>query len=91
MRNKQITLFIVVAAIAFFGALVYNTMSYSKHRVEVCMEFAGKKNCRIAQGATKEAAVRMAIENACALISSGMTESMACTGTPPKSINWIDK
>jgi heme/copper-type cytochrome/quinol oxidase subunit 3 len=91
MRNKQLTLFIAVGAIVFFGALIYNTMSYSQHRVEACMEFEGRKNCRIAQGATKEAALRMAIENACALIASGMTQSMACTSTPPKSVRWIER
>lgn len=89
--NKRLVLMIVVAAIAFVGALVYNTLSYQQYRVEVCMEFQGRTNCRTALGKTQEVALRTATENACATIASGMTESMACDRTPPKSVRWLTK
>ncbi len=89
--NKKFALIIAFAAVGFIGALIYNTMSYSQHRVEVCMEFEGRTDCRTALGSTKELALRTAIDNACALIASGMTQSIACTNTPPKSVKWLDK
>lgn len=53
------------------------------------MEFQGRSECRTAAGPTEQQALRTAIENACALIASGMTDSMACDRTPPKSVRWI--
>jgi hypothetical protein len=44
----------------------------------------------VASGTTREQAVRTATDNACALIASGMTESMACTSAPPVSVKWLD-
>lgn len=89
--NKRLVLMIVLAGIAFVGALIYNTMSYGQYRVEVCMEFQGRTNCRTSLGKTEETALRTATENACATIASGMTESMACDRTPPKSVKWLSK
>jgi hypothetical protein len=79
----------IAAAIAFIALLVYMTTGLSQHRVEVCMEFQGRSNCRTASGPTKEAALRTATENACATISSGMTESTACARMPPTSVKWL--
>jgi hypothetical protein len=89
--NKKFVWIIVCAAVGFVGALVYNTMSYSQHRVEVCMVFEGRENCRTALGGTKEAALRMAVDNACATISSGMTQTIACGNTTPKSVKWLER
>jgi hypothetical protein len=33
-------------------------------------------------------ALRTATENACALISSGVTDSNQCHNTPPDSVRW---
>jgi hypothetical protein len=52
------------------------------------MEFQGKQSCRIASGTTKEQALRTASENACAIIASGMTDSMACDRSTPTRITW---
>lgn len=81
----------IVGTILFFGGLYYNTVSFNSYRVEVCMEFRGRTDCRTAQGASEEAALRTAIDNACALISSGMTDSMACTSSRPKSVRWLSR
>ncbi len=82
-------LWIALAVGIFVALLVSSTMGQSKFRVEVCMEFHGRSECRIAAGPTEQQALRTAIENACALIASGMTDSMACDRTPPKSVRWI--
>ena len=89
--NKKIVLIVAFASVGFVGALIYNTMSYSQFRVEVCMEFEGRSNCRTALGNTKEVALRTAIDNACALIASGMTQTIACSNTPPKSVKWLER
>ena len=85
----------VVLAIAFFalviGAVVYTTMSASasKYRCEVCVEFQGRTQCRTAAAATEMQALRTAQENACALIASGVTDSMQCGNTQPLSVKWL--
>ena len=85
MKNKGV--WIVVIFIAAFIAIMYtSTQGLKAYRVEVCMEFQGQSACRIASGSTKEHAQRTATDNACALISSGMTDSMSCTNTPAKKI-----
>lgn len=83
-------LLVIAAALAFIALLAYMSMGMKQHRVEVCMEFQGRQNCRIAAGPTKEQALRTATENACATISSGMTDSMTCGKTPPVSVKWMD-
>jgi hypothetical protein len=81
---------IVLAVVGFIGLLAYMSMGQKQHRVEVCVEFNGQKNCRIAAGPTREAALRTATENACATITNGMTESMSCGHKPPISSKWLD-
>jgi hypothetical protein len=78
----------IVAIVGFFAILAMLTMGQSKHRVEVCMEFQGKQSCRTASGPTREQARRTATDNACALIASGMTDSMACQATQPIKVEW---
>ena len=69
----------IVFVIVFLAVLVYTTLNLARnrHRVEVCMQFNGQTNCRVASGATEENAMRAAITNACALIASGVTDSHA--------------
>lgn len=89
MKNKGV--WIVVIFLAAFLAIMYtSTQGLKAHRVEVCIEYQGREACRIASGDTKEHAQRTASDNACALIASGMTDSMACTNTPPKKITWLE-
>ncbi len=89
--NKKLVLIIVFCAIGFLAALIYNTIPYSQNRVEVCMVFEGRENCSTSLGQTKELALRSATDTACAMIASGMTQTIACSNTPPKSVKWLDK
>ena len=84
MKNKGFL--IVVGALLFLGLLVYLTLGQKQHRVEVCVEYNGRRNCRTASAPTVEAATRTATDNACATIASGMTETMTCGRTPPLSV-----
>jgi hypothetical protein len=87
--KKKVLIGIVTAA-AFIALLTYMSLGMRQHRVEVCVEFQGRKNCRTAAGPTKEQALRTATENACGLIASGMTDSMACSQTPPVSVKYLE-
>jgi hypothetical protein len=82
-------LFAIVGVMAFIGLLFYMTMGQKRQRVEVCMTYQGRQNCARASGETREQAQRTAITNACALIASGVTDSLACERGTPVSINWI--
>lgn len=83
---KRVGVWIAVLVAVFVAAIVYSTLNLRRHRVEVCMEFQGRSACRTSAASTEEQAARTATENACALISSGMTDSIACGKTPPRSV-----
>jgi hypothetical protein len=79
----------VLFLLVVMGYVVYSTMSPSPYRVEVCLVFNGSTNCKIASGATEEFAMRAAITNACGEIASGVTDTIACQNTLPKSVTWL--
>jgi hypothetical protein len=80
----------ILFGLVFLGVVVYSSMGLKRYRVEACMEFEGRTACRTASAATEEQARRTAIENACALIASGMTESVACSSSRPRSIRRVE-
>jgi hypothetical protein len=81
----------IVFVAVVLGAIVYTTMSASasKYRCEVCVEFQGRTACRTASAATEMQARRTAQENACAFISSGVTDSIQCGNSQPTSLKWL--
>ena len=82
---------VIAATIVGLAALVvYSSMGLTAFRVEVCMAYEGRTACRTASGADKESALRTASDNACAQISSGMTDSMACGRSTPTSVKWLE-
>ena len=86
------TLLIVVAfGAVLLAVLIYSTLALRQHRVEVCVLFNGQQDCRVASGPTREDAQRTATDNACALLTRGMAESMACSSQPPARITWLDE
>ena len=84
------TILAIVAVVFFIGLLAYLSLGQKQVRVEVCVTFQGRQNCRTASGPTEEQATRTATDNACATISSGMTESMTCGRTPPLSVKRLN-
>ena len=85
-NNQKIAIGVVVAAL--LGLVVYSTFNLAQYEVEVCVTYKGASECRIAAGATREEALRTATDNACAFLSSGRTDSMACSRTEPDSVRW---
>ncbi len=86
---KKAALIGIVFLLVLVGAIAYSTMTLAQHRVEVCMEFNGMTSCRTVSGPDKKDTLRTAVSNACATIASGVTDSIACSQTEPKSVNWL--
>ncbi len=85
--KKPVLIGILIFA-ALMGLLLYSTLTLGGQRVEVCMQFGGHQSCRTASGSTKEQALRTALQNACAEIASGVTDSLACERSEPVKITY---
>jgi hypothetical protein len=83
--NKT-TLIAIVFGLVVLAALIYSSLNLRQVSCEVCMEFNGQTQCSTAAGTSQEEAQRTATDTACAPITGGMTESIACSNTPPKSV-----
>ena len=90
MNRKTGILIGILFAIGFLAFMTWNMLSLRRNRVEVCIEWNGRTECKVAAGATEQEAIRTATENACALISGGMTDSMNCSHATPNSIKRLD-
>ena len=80
----------VVFVLGVLAFLVYSSMHIAKYRVEVCVAFQGRRECRTASADSKDHALRSAQSNACALLVSGVTETMQCERVEPTSIKWLE-
>ena len=89
--SRKAKLVIAAAFLVFVAFVVYSSLGLGKVTVEVCMEFRGRANCGTASAPTEEEAARAATDVACALISSGMTDSLACSRTPPRSLRRLSR
>ena len=81
-RNTIVTLaFLVPVA----SAVVYNSFQVSDYECSVCITFFGRESCRTVNAKTEKEGIAAAIDNACATISSGVTETMRCQRTTPST------
>ena len=81
----------IVFVLGVLVVLLYSTMNLAQFRVEVCVAFNGRSDCRIASADTEEHALRTATSNACGLLASGVTDSLACEHSVPTSVRWLKK
>ena len=51
------------------------------------MEFHGERACRAVDGNDEKEARSAAVTNACALLASGVTDTVACQNTPPSDVH----
>ena len=73
----------VVVLTPVIGFVVYSSFQVSTVECEVCMRFDGRAICRSASAARHDEALRSATDNACALLTSGMTNSIRCQQSEP--------
>jgi len=74
---------LMAAGAALVGYLVYGTIASQKVECAVVMEFGGRRDSAVASAATSEEAEQQARTTACATISSGMNDRIACGDRPP--------
>ena len=82
---KKPVLVAIGQAVALLALIIYSTFG-PRVRVEVCMEFQGQTTCKTNSASSRDLAIRSAIQNACAEMTSGVTSVMQCQGSSPKSI-----
>jgi hypothetical protein len=86
--NKTTKLLIGLGTACVFAYIIYSSMGLDQFRCEVCMEFRGQIACATAAGTSAQEAQRTASDTACAQISSGVTDSIACSQSIPKSVTF---
>ena len=78
---------VVVAGIAAVLALLFfATLQQAGVECEVCVSFSGRQQCGSARAANESDARRTALSTACAPLTRGVTETLACEGAPPQSV-----
>lgn len=77
-RIATVAILIPVAAV-----VVYSSFQVSDYTCEVCITFEGRETCRTVTAKTEEEGRRGAIDNACALLASGVTDTIRCSRTRP--------
>ena len=81
---------IAAAFLLFLLLMVVSSLSLGQVKVEVCMEFNGRTECRVAAAPNEAEAVSTATSNACGLLASGRDQNIACSNAPPKSIRRLN-
>ena len=89
--NWKVGLIILAFVVAIAALIAFSTLSGPRYRVEVCMFFNGRFRCKTVSGRSESAALRGAIQNACADITSGINEVMGCEESEPKSVRWLSR
>lgn len=87
-KTALIGLLFVAVVIAL---IAWSTFSGPRYRVQVCMAYSGRSACKTVSGKSEDAALRGGIENACADIVSGVTDTVACGQAQPQSIKWLSR
>ena len=77
----------LVGLVAIVAVVVGTSFDVGTVRCEVCIRFQGRDACRAVDGASEDEAHRAAVTNACALLASGVTDSMACERTEPTRVD----
>jgi len=76
----------VIFVLLVLGVIIYSSFNLAKYRLEVCVNFNGKTNCKTASAVSEEFAQQTATANACGEIAFGVTETVACQHSVPAKI-----
>lgn len=82
-RNAIVSAAVLLPVI---GYVVYSSFHVNEFECELCITFAGRQACRTVAAKTEEESMRGALTNACALLSSGVTDTLKCERTQPDKI-----
>ena len=90
MRKAVGVIFVILLIMLPAAFMTWRVVSSQSVGCEVCMEFRGRSECRKALGPDRQSCQRTGTDNACALLASGMTESIACTRGTPRRVTFLD-
>lgn len=78
---------LTVASLVAFGLLLWQVvLSQAPYECEACTTYEGRRACgRVAASSAGEARAR-ALSQACSILASGVTDSLACERRPPDSM-----
>jgi hypothetical protein len=77
----------IIALVALMAWIVWGSFQIGGVRCEVCIDYAGRSQCRTVDGTNRGEALSAATTNVCAYLSNGVTDSMACARTPPTRVD----
>jgi hypothetical protein len=83
---KKPVLFGVIFVLIVLGVIVYSSFNLAKVRLEACITFNGRTNCKTASAVNEEFALQTAVANACGEIAFGVTDTVNCEHTPPTKV-----
>jgi hypothetical protein len=87
-RSRRRTGWLLAGVFLLFVAFViYRSFHVAGFRCEVCISFQGRQACRSVDGPTERETLNGAVNNTCAQLSSGVTDSIACERTQPTKVN----
>ena len=84
--TKLRVLGLTIAIAALLGGLIYGSLSVVQAECSLCVEFNGQRQCRTGSGATQEDAQSAAQRAACAVMTSGMAETIECDNVIPTRV-----
>jgi hypothetical protein len=87
-RKKWPVILGVLFIVAFVAAMLFTTRGNARFRCQVCMTFDGRTICRSGAATSRDEAVRIAADNACTDLTSGMTPFVQCRSQPPSRVTW---
>lgn len=91
MAKRKVWILVAVFVVLIVGVLVYSTLNLAQYKVEVCIAFNGRTQCRTAAGVTEENALRAARSVACATLANGVSEVVNCERSNPVSVRWLKR
>jgi hypothetical protein len=82
MKSK---ILFVILGLAILAGMTFFLLKQSTAKCQLCLEFNNQNQCSEARGPTEKDALEEAQRNACAIVSSGVTDTLACHRTTAKS------
>ncbi len=84
--NKLRVLGLITAIGAVVGTLIFGSMRSVEAECSLCVEFNGQRQCRTGLGPTEDEARDAAQRAACAVMTSGMADTINCSRVPPQEM-----
>lgn len=85
-RGRTVTVLVIAGIVLILGYLIWGTTSLVQAECTLCVEYQGQRQCRTGSGTNADEARRAAQRAACAVMATGMNESIACQNVRPSDV-----